>query len=73
MPKVIRDEAEAKRWGLSLLIGGYLLHLAAALGIPSQPWVGTAFWFVAAIGAILYTFIVLRQTLRNYRGRKPPQ
>ena len=73
MPKVIRDEVLAKRWGLGLLFGGYVVHLATALGFPRQPWIGTSFWFIAAGGAVLYTFVVLRQTWRNYHRQDHSQ
>ena len=66
---MIWREAAVKRWGLVLLFGGYLAHLAAALGIPSIPWLSTMFWGVAVVGAISYAIVVLRQTLRNARNR----
>jgi hypothetical protein len=66
---MIWDEAEAKRWGLVLLFGGYLAHLAAALGIPSMPRLSTIFWGVAVVGAISYAIVMLRQTLRSGRNR----
>jgi branched-subunit amino acid ABC-type transport system permease component len=68
---MIRDEAAGKRWGLILMFGGYLLNLAAALSMPSRPWIGTVLWFVAAVGAVLFAVIVVRQAWRAYRGRNP--
>lgn len=69
---MIRDDKAAKRWGLILLFVGYLLHLAASVGIPSRPWIGAALWIVAAVGAVLYTFVTLRQLWRQSRSRNQP-